>query len=53
MSDTAQLDAQQKITVEVLRNILQGKWDDARIQLDAIDPAHAGTWQNVPFDAGT
>lgn len=45
----AQLQAQQAKTVEVLRRTLEGKWDEARVWLDAIDPAHAGTWHEAPF----
>jgi hypothetical protein len=49
MADLEQLDRQQALTVEVLRLILQGKWEDARIHVDAIDPERAGSWTNVPF----
>lgn len=44
-----QLDAQQAKTVTVLREALKGDWEAARIWLDAIDPANAGTWTNAPF----
>jgi hypothetical protein len=49
MEEVPQLQEQQRRTVEVLRNILMGDWEAARIQLDAIDPARAGSWTNVPF----
>ena len=51
-NDLPTIDTQQGILVEVCRLILEGKWDEARINLDAIDPAKAGSWTNVPFDAG-
>lgn len=48
----SQLETQQAYTVEVMRNILMGRWDDARVRLDAIDPSRAGQWTNVPFVDG-
>jgi hypothetical protein len=44
-----QLDQQMAHMVEMQRAILQGDFDSGRIQLDAIDPAKAGTWSNVQF----
>lgn len=44
-----QLQDQQALTVKVQRLTLEGKWDEARIHLDAIDPANAGRWTNVAF----
>lgn len=44
-----QLEEQQRLTIEIMRNALRGDWQSARIWLDAVDPAHAGTWQETPF----
>ena len=35
--------------VESQRNDLMGKWDDARIWLDSVDPSNAGSWSNEPY----
>lgn len=48
-ADTAQLKAQQAATVIVARETLRGDWEAARINLDAIDPANAGTWTEAAF----
>lgn len=43
-----QLQEQQARTVVVDRKTLEGNWNEARVWLDSIDPAKAGTWQNAP-----
>lgn len=43
------LQEQQARTIDMARLILQGKWDEARIHLDAVSPGMAGKWANVPF----
>lgn len=47
--DKQRIEEQISLLVENQRRILQGKWDEARIYLDAIDPAMAGQWTNCHF----
>jgi hypothetical protein len=47
--EIAALKEQIKGLVESQRNDLMGKWDDARIWLDAVDPNNAGKWANQPY----
>jgi len=47
--DKQRIEEQISFLVENQRRILQGKWDEARIYLDAIDPAMAGKWTNCHF----
>lgn len=49
----SQLERQQAETVLVNRRTLEGKWEEARIHLDAIDPANAGKWHEAPFPKAT
>lgn len=48
-ADKTRIEEQISLLVENQRRILMGKWDDARIVLDAINPDMAGHWTNAEF----
>lgn len=51
--DKQRIEEQISLLVENQRRILQGHWDEARIYLDAVDPAMAGKWTNCPVNGCT
>lgn len=48
--DKQRIEEQISLLVENQRRILMGKWDEARIYLDAVDPEMAGKWTNCPVN---